>query len=107
MILVTKENRMGQLQATKKDIMDRLDKLPPETLPELQTFITFLQFKAEKLPDAFVKRSRREAWQTALQSTFGIWAGRDDIANDGVTYVQEIRRGHRLNDLLEPLDETD
>ena len=98
---------MSQLQVTKKDIVDRLDKLPPETLPELQTFINFLQFKAKKSPDASVEHSRREMWQAALQSTFGMWAGRDDIANDGVTYVQEIRRGHRLNDLLEPFDETD
>ena len=94
----TGEQHMSQLQVTKKDIVDKLDKLPPETLPELQTFITFLQFKAEKSLDASVKRSRREMWQAALQSTFGMWAGRNDIANDSVTYAQEIRRNYRQND---------
>jgi len=49
-------------------------------------------------PDISIEHYRQEAWQAALKSTFGMWAGRNDIANDGVTYVQEIRRNYRQND---------
>lgn len=34
-----------------------------------------------------------------LEETFGMWSDRTDIPNDGVSYVDEIRRGHRLNEL--------
>jgi hypothetical protein len=52
-------------------------------------------------------QARREQWQAALATTFGMWADRDDIAQDGVEYVREIRHGHRLNDFLEQVDESD
>lgn len=35
----------------------------------------------------------------ALQATFGMWAGREDIPADGVDYVDEIRRSTRWDDL--------
>ncbi len=41
-----------------------------------------------------------------LQSTFGIWAERPEIP-DGVTYVDQIRHGHRLHDWGIRQDETD
>lgn len=45
--------------------------------------------------------------RTALESTFGLWADRDDLPGDGVDYVTEIRQSSRWDD-LEPLtDETD
>ncbi len=34
-----------------------------------------------------------------LERTAGLWQGRLDVSADGVTYVNEIRTGHRLNDL--------
>jgi hypothetical protein len=37
-------------------------------------------------------QARQEMWQAALASTFGMWAGRDDVAQDGVEYVREQRR---------------
>lgn len=44
--------------------------------------------------------------RTALESTFGLWADRDDLPGDGVDYVTEIRQSSRWDD-LEPLtDET-
>ena len=39
---------MSLLTVTKKEIIEELDALPPETLPELQAFIEFLRFKSEK-----------------------------------------------------------
>ena len=40
-----------------------------------------------------------EQIHTLLQETFGMWADRTDIPADGVEYVDQIRRGHRLDDL--------
>ncbi len=34
-----------------------------------------------------------------LKETFGMWADRTDIPADGVEYVNQIRRGRRLDDL--------
>jgi hypothetical protein len=36
--------------------------------------------------------------QAILRETFGMWADRDDIPPDGVTYMDEARRGQRLDD---------
>ena len=98
---------MNQLTVTKKEIIDELDALPPESLPELQAFIEFLRFKQGKHGDGILEQTRQEMWQSALQATYGIWAGRDDVADDGVTYVQNIRQGHRLNDVMGSIDEAD
>ena len=95
------------MSITKEDIIDKLDQLPPESLSELQAFIEFLRFKSDKHAGEVVEQSRQTMWQLALQATFGMWADREDVAGDGVTYVQRIRRGHRLNDFLEPIDEAD
>jgi hypothetical protein len=43
----------------------------------------------------------------ALLGTFGMWADRDDVPADGVAYMDEIRRGQRLNDLGLPPHEGD
>jgi hypothetical protein len=42
-----------------------------------------------------------------LQETFAMWAERDDIPSDGVGYMDEVRYGHRLNEITSQLDETD
>lgn len=92
---------------TKQLIIDELDELPPETLPELQAFIEFLRFKSDKQAHAPTAALKQQQWQAALQSTFGMWADRVEMG-DSVTYVQTIRRGHRLDDWLEQdADETD
>ena len=96
---------MNQLLMTRKEIVDELNILPLNVLPELQKFMAFLQFKSKKAESDNAEQSRRDAWNSALEATFGMWADRDDIAHDGVTYVQEIRRGHRLDDFLERTDE--
>ena len=44
--------------------------------------------------------------QTILQESFGIWADRTDLPADGVTYVNDLRRGQRLDDFGIGLDET-
>lgn len=44
--------------------------------------------------------------QNILLETFGMWAGRDDLPTDGVAYVDEIRRGERLNELGAAVSET-
>ena len=98
---------MNQLLITRKEIIDDLNVLPQEVLPELQAFMEFLRFKSEKLPDEIVGYTRQVLWQAALESTFGMWSDRDDMVGDGVAYVQTVRRGHRLNDLLEQVDEVD
>jgi hypothetical protein len=36
-----------------------------------------------------------------------MWADRDDVPADGVAYMDEIRRGQRLNDLGLPPHEGD
>jgi hypothetical protein len=38
-----------------------------------------------------------EQIHTQLLETFGMWADRDDLPTDSVDYVDEIRRGQRLN----------
>jgi len=98
---------MNQLSVTKKEIINELNMLPPDVLPELQAFMAFLRFKSEKTSDETISQPRQEMWRSALAATFGMWSDRDDVAGDGVTYVQTIRRGHRLNDLLEQVDEAD
>ena len=94
---------MTQLPITKKEIIDDLNVLPPEVLPELHAFMEFLRFKSEKTHDKVAGQTQREMWRSALKATFGMWSDRDDVdrddMEDGVTYVQNIRRGHRLNDL--------
>jgi len=34
-----------------------------------------------------------------LNRTAGLWRGREDVPADGVTYVNQLRPGRRLNDL--------
>jgi hypothetical protein len=108
---------------TKEKVVKALDELPPEHLSQVNQFIEFLQFRLEQSPgerDPYGEdrpsvdkasmvdaQARQEMWQAALASTFGMWAGRDDVAQDGVEYVREIRRGHRLNDFLEQVNESD
>jgi bifunctional DNA-binding transcriptional regulator/antitoxin component of YhaV-PrlF toxin-antitoxin module len=48
-----------------------------------------------------------EKIRTLLMETFGMWADRTDIPSDGVTYVDEIRKGRRLDDFGLHQDETD
>lgn len=84
---------MNQLLMTRKRIADELNILPLSALSELQEFMAFLRFKSTKIEDDTI-HTRQEAWNTALETTFGMWSDRDDIASDGVDYVQDIRRGH-------------
>ena len=35
--------------------------------------------------------------RVVLLETFGMWADRVDLPQDGVEYMDEIRRGHRLS----------
>ena len=46
-----------------------------------------------------------EQIRTRLLETFGMWAGRDDAPIDGVDYVDDIRRGDRLNETQHRLNE--
>lgn len=39
-----------------------------------------------------------EQIQAILHETFGMWQDRTDIPSDSIEYVDEIRRGHRLNE---------
>ena len=47
-----------------------------------------------------------EQIRAALLETFGMWADRTDIPSNGVEYMDEVRRGHRLDDLGLGGDET-
>jgi hypothetical protein len=38
-------------------------------------------------------------YRKVLDETFGMWQVRDDMPTDGVSYVDQIRRGKRLDDL--------
>ena len=98
---------MKQTVTIREKLANELNKLPLEVLPELQTFVKFLQFKTQITDNQPVGHDQRNQWLSALEATFGMWADRDDMAGDGVAYVQTIRRGHRLNDFLERIDETD
>jgi hypothetical protein len=46
-----------------------------------------------------------EQIRARLLETFGMWAGRDDAPIDGVDYVDDIRRGHRLDNTQHRLNE--
>jgi hypothetical protein len=48
-----------------------------------------------------------EQVRALLMETFGMWAGRSDLSGDSIDYVDEIRRGQRLDTAREQLDETD
>jgi hypothetical protein len=48
-----------------------------------------------------------EQIRTLLLETFGMWAKRDDVSSEGVGYMDEVRHGHRLNEIASQLDETD
>jgi hypothetical protein len=45
--------------------------------------------------------------RVALEATFGMWAGRDDLPVDGVAYVDQLRHSTRWDDLERLPDETD
>jgi hypothetical protein len=36
--------------------------------------------------------------RSILSETFGMWSDRTDIASDSITYMDEVRHGHRLNE---------
>lgn len=40
-----------------------------------------------------------EQVRAILEETFGMWADRTDIPADGAEYMDQIRRGRRLDDL--------
>lgn len=44
--------------------------------------------------------------KTILQECFGMWADRTDLPADSVDYVNDIRRGQRLDEFGIGLDET-
>lgn len=48
-----------------------------------------------------------EQIQARLQETFGMWAGRTDLPDGGVEYMDEVRQGHRLSEVRTQFDETD
>ncbi len=79
---------------TKNQIIQSLDDLPAESLIELRQFIEFLRFKTRQRPAASADQV-----QAALMETFGMWADRTDIPADSVEYVNQIRRGQRLEEL--------
>jgi bifunctional DNA-binding transcriptional regulator/antitoxin component of YhaV-PrlF toxin-antitoxin module len=41
-----------------------------------------------------------------LMESFGMWADRTDLPQDSIEYVDDIRRGERLNQLSLPANET-
>lgn len=45
--------------------------------------------------------------QAILLETFGMWSDRNDIPTDGLTYMDTIRQGRRLDQLEIDFDETD
>ena len=46
-----------------------------------------------------------EQIRAQLLETFGMWADRDDLPADGIDYMDEIRRGQRLNGTQHRLNE--
>jgi len=40
-----------------------------------------------------------EQVRAVLQETFGMWADRTDIPADGIDYMDQIRHGHRLDEM--------
>ncbi|MCA9996439.1 MAG: hypothetical protein KDE56_11860 [Anaerolineales bacterium] len=92
---------------TKQRIIDELEALPSETLPELGAFIEYLQFKSTKQANKPTKKTKHAQWQAALHATFGMWGDQVNDTNDAVTYVQNVRRGHRLNELWNQTNEAD
>jgi virulence-associated protein VagC len=47
-----------------------------------------------------------EQIRAILMESFGMWADRTDLPQDSIEYVDDIRRGERLNQLGLPSDET-
>ena len=83
-------------QVNKEFLLQQLEKLPPDGLAEVAQFVEFLQFRQQK-PVQKAARSKHTA--------FGMWADRTDQSADSLDYVDDLRRGQRLDDLESP-DET-
>ena len=93
---------MATEMVTKDDVIRSLDGLPAESLAEVRKFVEFLQFKTQPRPLTLSTEQIHER----LMASFGMWADRTDLPADSIDYVDDIRRGHRLDDLGLRHDET-
>jgi hypothetical protein len=93
---------MATEMVTKDDVIRSLDGLPVESLTEVRRFVEFVRFKVKPRRVAL----SAEQIRARLMETFGMWADRTDLPADSIDYVDEIRRGHRLDDLGLRHDET-
>ncbi|MBN1887860.1 MAG: hypothetical protein JW850_07705 [Thermoflexales bacterium] len=85
---------MATQVVTKDEILRSLNDLPVSSWGEVYHFIEFLRSKAQRRPTASA-----EQIQAVLMETFGMWADRTDIPADSIEYVNQIRRGYRLEEL--------
>jgi bifunctional DNA-binding transcriptional regulator/antitoxin component of YhaV-PrlF toxin-antitoxin module len=46
-----------------------------------------------------------KVWALLLE-TFGMWSNQSNLTGDSITYMDEIRRGRRLNEMDLPSNET-
>ena len=67
---------MTLLLDAKKEIMKEIETLPPETLPELQAFMEFLRFKAERGEKRLIKLG-------------GLWEGLPPVDEDDIAQVRQ------------------
>ena len=93
---------MATEMVTKDDVIRSLDGLPVESLTEVRRFVEFVRFKVKPRRVAL----SAEQIRARLMETFGMWADRTDIPADGVEYVDNIRRGTRLDEQGLLRDET-
>ena len=80
---------------TKQELIRALDGLPAESLAEVRRFVEFVRFK----PKPRLILMSAEQIRARLMETFGMWADRTDIPADRIDCMDEIRRGHRLDEL--------
>jgi len=78
---------MNTLTPTRRQLIDAINKLPSEVLPELANFLTYLQFKVE-LP---IQPKQSEAGAGFLLSIAGIGEAEEDLSErDEEILAEEI-----------------
>lgn len=88
------------MTTTKHSVLQAIELLPSESLPELQAFIAFLQFKtAQKAPKP--RQREQEDIRSILEAASGLWLARKDAPIDGVDWVNTVRRSNRTVTFVE------
>lgn len=78
--------------------------LPEEVRPHIsvgQRYTVTMGADGELVLTPVDERSMADIIDDILNHTAGLWRGREDIPDNGVDYVNQLRQGRRLTDLAD------